>query len=241
MWHRLHRELAACLNLLLPAACLLCDRLLPTDSEAQSLCHDCLADMPPLGPAYCSCCAQPFPKATTTHLCGTCLTRPSLFSKVHAVGLYQDNLKEAVHRLKYRDQLSLAKPLGQLLGKVVASAEDAFTPDLIVPVPLHPRRLRQRGFNQALEIARPISRLFNSTLDHSLLQRVLDTQQQQGLSSKQRRGNLRNAFTLAAEARELKILLIDDVMTTGETVRECCRALVSGGISEVQVAIVGRA
>ncbi|MDT8443776.1 MAG: ComF family protein [Desulfuromonadales bacterium] len=168
------------------------------------------------------------------------MKRPPSFSIVHAAGLYQGSLKEAVHKLKYRNQLPLAKPLGQLLGKCVAAAA-SIAPDLIIPVPLHPSRLRQRGYNQALEVARPIAQQLTVPLVTTLLQRSRNTPQQQGLSAIERRSNLRNAFTLSAEAQALKILLVDDVMTTGETVRECSRMLLSGGAKEVQVAVVGRA
>ena len=241
MWIRFRQELAACVDLLLPPACLLCRQLLTTGLDAQSLCRDCLADMPPLSPAHCSCCAQPFPNATSSHLCSACLKRPPSFSIVHAAGLYQGSIKDAVHQLKYRNQLTLAKPLGQLLCKVVAATGAGFAADCIVPVPLHPHRLRQRGYNQALELARPISRELNVPLDTTLLQRSRKTLQQQGLSATERRSNLRNAFTLASQTSALKVLLIDDVMTTGETVRECCRVLVAGGVKEVQVAVIGRA
>ena len=241
MWTRFRQELAACFNLLLPPACLLCRQLLTTDLDAQSLCRACLTDMSSLSSAHCSCCAQPFPNATSNHLCSSCLKRPPSFSIVHAAGLYQGNIKDAVHQLKYRNQLTLAKPLGQLLGKIVAAAGAGFAPDCIVPVPLHPHRLRQRGYNQALELARPISRELNVPLDTTLLQRCRKTLQQQGLSATERRSNLRNAFTLTSKTPAIKVLLVDDVMTTGETVRECCRVLVAGGVKEVQVAIIGRA
>lgn len=240
MWTRLCRALAASMDLLLPPACLLCGQLLPTGPEEQFFCRDCLAAMVPLQPGHCRCCVQPFQSTISNHLCGTCLKRPPSFSIVHAAGLYQGSLKEAVHKLKYRNQLTLAKPLGQLLGKSVAAAE-SFAPDLIIPVPLHPSRLRQRGYNQALEVARPIAQQLAAPLVTTLLQRSRNTPQQQGLSAIERRSNLRNAFTLSSEAQALRILLVDDVMTTGETVRECCRTLLAGGANEVQVAVVGRA
>ena len=240
MWSWFRHELAASIDLLLPPACLLCGNLLATSLDGQSFCVDCLVAMPPLSPAHCCCCAQPFPSATSNHLCGTCLQRPPSFSMVHAAGMYQDSVKEAVHQLKYRNQLTLAKPLGQLLGKVISAADNNFVPDQIIPVPLHPDRLRELGYNQALEVARPIARQLGIPIDTTLLQRNRKTQQQQGLSAIERKSNLRNAFTLASKASAFKILLIDDVMTTGETVRECSRALLAGGVAEVQVAVVDR-
>jgi ComF family protein len=241
MWTLFRQQLVAAIDLLLPPACLLCGQLLPTSLDAQSFCVDCLATMPPLSPAHCYCCAQPFPSATSNHLCGTCLKRPPSFSIVHAAGMYQGSIKDAIHQLKYRNQLTLAKPLGQLLGKIVAAKDNAFVPDCIIPVPLHPDRLRGRGYNQALEVARPIARQLGSPIDTTLLQRSRNTQQQQGLSAIERKRNLRDAFSLVSKISTLKVLLIDDVMTTGETVRECSRTLLAGGVAEVQVAVVGRA
>ncbi|MBE0575968.1 MAG: ComF family protein [Desulfuromonadales bacterium] len=241
MWTRFRLALTASIDLLLPPACLLCGGLLPTGHDAQTFCRDCLATMRPLTSAHCRCCAQPFPDTTSNHLCGICLQRPPPFSIVHAAGIYQGKLKEAIHKLKYRNRLALAKPLGQLLGKSIVAAGNGFAPDRIIPVPLHPRRLRQRGYNQALEVARPIAQQSGLLLDTTLLQRTRNTPQQQGLSATERRSNLRNAFTLTSRAPALRILLIDDVMTTGETVRECSRTLLAGGIDEVQVAVVGRA
>ena len=241
MLARFRLALAASIDLLLPPACLLCGQLLETGLDTRYLCRSCLAAMPPMNQAHCSCCAQPFPNTCSSHFCGTCLKRPPSFTIVRAAGIYQGSLKEAVHKLKYRNQLSLAKPLGQLLGRRAIAEANDFTPDRIIPVPLHPRRLKQRGYNQALEVARPIAQQLGLPLDSTLLQRKRNTPQQQGLSAIERRSNLRNAFALAAEATSLRILLVDDVMTTGETVRECCRTLLGGGVEEVQVAVVGRA
>jgi ComF family protein len=241
MWRGLRKALLDSVDLLLPPACLLCGQLLPTNHCTHAFCLDCTAAMSPLSPAHCRRCAQPFPSATSNHLCGTCLQRPPTFSSVHTAGLYKGSIKTAIHKLKYRNQLTLAKPLGEFLGKAIATAEDSFIPDIIVPVPLHQDRLRQRGYNQALEVARPLSRQLQIKLDTTLLQRVLKTPPQQGLTARERRSNLRNAFALTAQAPGLKILLVDDVMTTGETVRECCRMLLKGGVVEVQVAVIGRA
>ncbi len=240
MWSRLGQALLSGLNLFLPPACLLCGKLLPSTSDQQYICISCQGTMPSLGDAHCILCCRPFPKATSTHLCGPCLKRPPHFSKVHAACAYQDGTKEAIHRLKYRNQVTLAKPLGEILGQAVSIAENDLLPDCIVPVPLHPSRLKDRGYNQALEIARPLAHKFQIPIDNKLLQRSRKTAQQQGLSAIERRNNLRNAFTLTASASTRKILLIDDVMTTGETVRECCRILNLGGAKDVQVAVVGR-
>jgi len=143
--------------------------------------------------------------------------------------------------LKHCNQLALAKPLGLILGKAVTSPGPGGTMDYIVPVPLHPHRLRQRGYNQALEIARPLSRQLGLPIETWRLQRSRKTPPQQGLPADQRSRNLRHAFSLAGQVTGARVLLVDDIMTTGETVRECCRTLLQGGAEEIQVAVVGRA
>lgn len=241
MWTNFRQALAASIDLLLPPACLLCGQLQPPGHGKQPLCLDCMNTITPLPAGHCSHCAQPFPDSTSSHLCAACLKRRPVFTKVYTAGLYQGSIKTAIHRLKYRNQLILAQPLGQLLSKTIMSGGNGFIPDQIVPVPLHPSRLKARGYNQALEIARPIARQLSTACDTTLLLRIRKTPQQQGLSATERRSNLRNAFTLSSSFAARKILLVDDVMTTGETVRECCRTLLGGGVEEIQVAIVGRA
>jgi len=197
--------------------------------------------MPPLGRSHCGCCSQPFPASSSQHLCATCLQRPPAFSIVHAACAYQERVKDAIHQLKYRNQVNLAEPLGKLLGKSLEVAEVGFRPDCIIPVPLHPGRLKKRGYNQALEISRPLARKLQVPIDTTLLQRTLKTPPQQGLTAAERRSNLRNAFIVTTTTSARNILLVDDVMTTGETVRECCRVLMKNNIAEVQVAVIGRA
>ena len=170
-----------------------------------------------------------------------CLQLPPKFTRVHAACRYRGRIKDAVHLLKHRNQLALVKPLRLILGKVVTDNGTACPLDYIVPVPLHPHRLRRRGYKQALEIARPLSRQLGLPIEARLLQRSRKTPPQQGLSADQRRRNLRNAFRLAGQVTGAKVLLVDDIMTTGETVRECCRNLLQGGAEEIQVTVVGRA
>jgi ComF family protein len=241
MWKNLRRALSAGVDLFLPPACLLCGQLLPPGCDPQAFCAECQATMPPLGNSHCSCCSQPFPGASSHHLCATCLQRPPAFSIAHAACSYQERVKDAIHQLKYRNQVNLAQPLGKLLGKALESAEVSFKPDCIIPVPLHPGRLKKRGYNQALEISRPLAKKMQVPIDTTLLQRTLKTPPQQGLTAAERRSNLRNAFMVTTTTSARNILLVDDVMTTGETVRECCRVLMKNNIIEVQVAVIGRA
>jgi ComF family protein len=241
MWTNLRRALSAGLDLFLPPACLLCGQLLPPGFDPQDFCLECQTSMPPLARSHCSCCRQPFPASSSQHLCADCLQRRPAFSIVHAACSYQESVKDAIHQLKYRNQVNLAPPLGKLLARSLNFAEVSFKPDCIIPVPLHPGRLKKRGFNQALEISRPLARKMQVPIDTTLLQRTLKTAPQQGLTAAARRKNLRNAFVVSTTTSARKILLVDDVMTTGETVRECSRILLQGNVEEVQVAVIGRA
>ena len=242
MWQEFCTSLKASVDFFLPPACLLCGQRLQDSTRQQpDFCEACMAGVTPLGPAHCCLCAQPFADATSSHLCGACLKRPPRFTRVHAACRYRGSIKDAVHLLKHRNQLSLAKPLGLILGKVVTDNGTGGPLDHIVPVPLHPHRLRRRGYNQALEIARPLSRQLGLPIEAGLLQRSRKTPPQQGLPADQRSRNLRNAFRLTGQVTGAKVLLVDDIMTTGETVRECCRTLLQGSAEEIQVAVVGRA
>jgi ComF family protein len=146
-----------------------------------------------------------------------------------------------IHRLKYRNQLILAEPIGKLLGNTLTKKLVDFHPDLIIPVPLHITRLRQRSYNQALEIARPLAHQSGIPLDTATLLRIRATSPQQGLSAEDRRKNLRQAFKVSSSIAGKRVLLIDDVLTTGETARACSKALVAAGANEIRVVVFGRA
>lgn len=241
MWSHGCRWVRDCLDLFVPPACLLCGRRLPGCGTTASFCPACTGAISPLPAAHCRRCRHPFPNATSCHLCPSCLKRPPDFTTVYAAGRYSGTLKAAIHKMKYRQQLGLAKPLGELLALQLAADMVGFTPDALLPVPIHRKRLRQRGYNQALEIARPMARLMGVPIEARLLQRTRPTLAQQGLSAQDRRSNLRKAFRVNTTVAGARLLLVDDVMTTGETARACSQALIRNGAQEVRVAVVARA
>jgi ComF family protein len=146
-----------------------------------------------------------------------------------------------MHRFKYRGTVQLDRPLGTLLAERIEQAENPFRPDLIVPVPLHLSRLQQRGYNQSLLLARQLGKRWQVPVAPRLLVRNRPTPPQQGLSVAIRQQNLRGAFALTTPLQKERVLLIDDVMTTGATVRECAKTLLCGGAAVVEVAVIGRA
>jgi ComF family protein len=237
----LQRNISECLAFFLPAACPWCGSLLPTGKKPDDLCSACSGSIQPLGPC-CPCCAVPLTTlGTISHYCGGCLKDPPSFRKVHAVGKHANTLKQAIHRFKYRDNPALNASLARLLNESLDKSLAGFQPDLVIPVPTPSRRLKQRGYNQALELARPVAKHLQIPLAIDLLQRSKSSATQQGLSAKQRQENLREAFALHTSLRGEKILLIDDVMTTTATARECARALIRGGAGSVHVAVLARA
>jgi ComF family protein len=234
----LRAELLGLLELLLPSACAGCGALL-RGRPATELCPRCLLGILPITPPHCPRCALPHAtEGGENHLCESCLRDPPPFAIVHASGLFDDGLRQLVHRFKYDGQFRLDHALGRLLAQ---SLPEAVAADLIVPVPLHPGRLRERGYNQALLLAKVLGRRLGRPVPPRLLRRIRATPPQQGLTAEARRRNLKGAFALTAELQGERVLLVDDVLTTGATVRECSRVLLGGGVGEVQVAVLARA
>ncbi|MDT8441635.1 MAG: ComF family protein [Desulfuromonadales bacterium] len=238
---RLRPSLLACLDLLLPPVCLFCGSSTLPPRPAPSLCAVCRAALDPTVSA-CRRCETPFHSfAPGRHLCQTCLCHPPAFSRVYPVGLHRPPLQTAIHGYKYREQLLLADLFGRLMSERLLQETELPVFDLVVPVPLHARRLRQRGYNQALELARPVARRLAVPCDGHALQRVRATPPQQGLNRDQRRRNLRAAFRCRRQLPGAVVLLVDDVMTSGATADACSRALLTAGADEVHVAVLARA
>ena len=221
-----------------PPACPLCGHTF-SNNDTDVFCSDCLAGFKPLPDAHCPHCSLPFAGiSNSSHLCGRCITAPPAYTKVYALGLYDQSLRRAIHQFKFNNRVGLDRSLGKLLERVIDS-DLSF--DLVVPVPLHRKRLRQRSYNQALLLAREIARIKNIPVAKDLLAKERETESQQGLSAKERVKNLRGSFVLQGDVPTGSILLIDDVMTTGATVEACSRTLIEGGATKVYVAIIGRA
>lgn len=240
-WSGLCGEVNGFFDLFFPPLCLLCHASLRGSSDP-SLCHRCLAGCLPLTSPRCPRCALPF--ATIgggDHVCGECLLHPPEFIWTVAAGLYEETLRHAIHRFKFDGILPLDRPLSRLLDNAWQRNSPEWFPDLLVPVPLHPHRLGQRTYNQALLIARELGRGRKIPVDPHLLVRVRPTAAQAGLTAKERQRNLLGAFSLTRPLSGEKILLIDDVMTTGSTARICAATLRTGGAGEVALAVLARA
>lgn len=222
---------------LLPALCLLCGA---EGAMGRDLCAGCAAALPRnLG--VCPRCALPLTGAGADS-CLHCRSLPQnpSFDRVFAPFRYQPPVDFLLRRLKFAGRLSHARLLGELLAAALAE-RDAPLPDGIVPVPLHPLRLRERGFNQALELARATARRFRIPLWPHGLRRIRHTVPQTRLDTHARHSNPLGAFALGQPLAGTRIALIDDVMTTGCTAAECARILRAGGATDIEIWVVGRA
>ena len=185
------------------------------------------------------------PHAEEQPICGECRTDAPLFARAMAYGSYDGGLRELIHLLKYGRVRPAASVLGRMLAEVIQGFGSEFVSAVIVPVPLHRSKLRQRGFNQAEEIARAALKDLQRNelkLAAGVLSRRRTTESQTGLSDQQRRQNVRGAFVVASpsEVAGEDVLLVDDVFTTGATVSECARVLRRAGADRVFVATVAR-
>lgn len=233
------QQIGGLLDLLFPPACPICLGSLPGAGAPAPFCPHCTATITPLPAGRCSCCALPFIAGfSSSHLCADCIRQLPPFSTVHAAGLYAGALKQALQRFKYAGGVDLDRPLARLLETQIPAASSV---EVIVPVPLHPSRLRQRGYNQSLLLARVLAQNLQISLDQAILQRVVAAHSQQGLDARQRARNLRNAFLATRSLDGRNVLLVDDVMTTGATVSVCAQALRAAGAGTVEIAVIARA
>ena len=216
-------------SLLFGGSCFLC-----RGAAHELLCARCDADLPRLGAELCPKCALASPGGA---ICGRCLARPPAFDATLAALAYRFPSDVLVQALKFRSELALAALFGNLIAQRVAASERV---DLLVPVPLFARRLKERGFNQAVEIARNVARLTVTRLDSGICERILDTPPQFGLPLEERERNVRGAFRCAGLLAGARIAVVDDVMTTGSTLQEVALTLKRAGATRVVNWVVAR-
>lgn len=229
--------LKAFLDILFPPVCVLCS----ARAKGKGFCPSCAAllEKQRISGPVCTLCGTPFPSTRgVDHACGRCVDEKPAFAAARSAFIYEDRVLDAMHRFKYGGDISLAGPLARTMLDTLPSSG----PFLVVPVPLHPGRLKERGFNQSLLIARELTRLTGFQLEFRRLKRARDTDQQVGLKAVERKRNVSGAFTLtdAAMFGGKKTLLVDDVVTTGATLNECARVLRGAG-AEVFAVTVARA
>jgi ComF family protein len=229
---------AAIQRCLLPSVCVLCRGVGRPEID---LCSACELDLP-ANDAACSRCAIPLTvDADSSCICGACLRRPPAFHAAFVPFRYGYPLDWLVHGLKYRREAACGRILGALLAQRLLARSAGSFPDLIIPTPLATRRYRERGFNQAIELARPISAAVGVAWRADLAIRQRDTREQSGLRRKERRRNVRGAFALSEPLLARHVAILDDVVTTGSTAHELSRVLRRGGATRIEVWAVARA
>lgn len=217
--------------------CALCGEL-----AQSSVCLPCSGQRPMLPQSRCARCALPAPGAAQ---CGHCMTATPCYDITLAAFAYGGPISEAIVRLKYRTGLGLAPTLSDWLNQAVAPALSTLPmaggrPDLVVPMPLARERLAERGFNQALELARPLARKHRLRLAPLAVHRIRHTPPQAGLSLQERSGNVRHAFSVSQRLDGLHVAVVDDVMTTGATLNELARSLKEAGAASVTNWVLAR-
>jgi ComF family protein len=216
------------------------------------LCPACLERYAPVESPICIRCGMMFKsREGDDHLCGDCIKEPKRFKIARAPGIYDRTLKKAIHCLKYRGKIQMARPFGMLLFAAFIRFWDIKNIDLIIPVPLHTKRLKERGFNQSYLLVRNWKQLAaklsiemsDIAVERNVLVRSRWTEPQTGLGRKKRMKNIKNAFKVndCSRIAGKRILLVDDVLTTGATVNECAKTLISDGAKRVDVLTLARA
>lgn len=230
----------AAVGLVYPPTCVACAA---ATGAAHALCARCWSELRFIERPYCERLGTPFAVDLGIPLLSpAAIAEPPVFGRARAAVRYDDIARALVHRLKYGDRLELAKALGPMMAR--AGAELLPEADVIVPVPLHRFRLWRRRFNQAMALAAEVSARSGVPCDPFLVARIKSTRPQVGLSRMQRRENLQGAFRVPAEAaarlKGKRVLLVDDVLTTGSTANAAARALLRGGAQSVDVLAFAR-
>jgi ComF family protein len=237
----------AALDLVFPALCPVCETTLGA-GRRDPLCGTCWSAISRLGAPWCDRCgaaslateadAEP-PYVALRLTCARCTTDPPQYDYARAAALYEGQLRDAIHALKFSGRRALASPLGDLAAEQCAASLPGAI-DALVPVPLARARERERGFNQAALLARRIGRHLDVPIRSSWLARIRSTRPQSDLSAPERRANVRDAFRASGRVAGRHVLVVDDILTTGATLDACARALRAAGARRIGVLTVAR-
>lgn len=219
---------------LFPARCVLCGG---PGRQGIDLCPACETELPRIDPA-CPACGMPLTESGHL-LCGQCLHSPPPYQRTISPFYYGPPLVQLITRFKFNHRLMMARVFASLLARRIDTGKHR--PECIIPVPLHPRRLRERGYNQSLEIARLLGKALGIPVDYRLCRRSRYTAPQSGLAAGERKRNVKNAFGLSSACQYKHVAILDDVITTGHTVSELARVLRNNGVEEIEVWSVARA
>lgn len=235
-WHRQAKDvISAVLDLLFPptAGCVCCGAMLYKGEKC--ICAACREQIAPLTEPTCSCCGRPL---AYPGLCDLCCFRTYSFIRSWSAAVYQGVLRKCLHRFKYERATCLAPVLGSLLAQRLQAAKGILRFPLLVPVPLDSQRLHERGFNQAELLAAEVARVYRWPMAKKVLRRLRPTLPQSELPENKRWLNVSGAFVAEGDLSGKKVLLIDDIYTTGATAEAASQALLKAGAAQVYVATV---
>lgn len=221
----LHSLGHALLDLVFPPRCPGCGRL------GELLCAACRSALRPLPPDACRLCGHALPPAAPDGLCPGCQGRATSLDGIRAACLFAHPLRDAIHQLKYENNTALAAPLAAYMAD--AWSRCGLTADLILPVPLHRKRLAERGYNQSALLSRELGRAVGVRVEETTLIRQKHTRQQVGLGIEERRANVANAFAVHGDLAGRRVVIVDDVCTTGSTLEACAACLRAAGAASV--------
>lgn len=216
---------------LFPQPCILCNA--PSGNEL-GLCQACLSDLPFHQGEYCPQCGLP---STNNFMCGACIASPPDFDATKSIFHYEYPIGQLVQHYKYGQQLHLGNLFAKLLQHKLSAHK---LPDLIIPMPLHPKRLTERGFNQSLEVAKILGKALNIPVDYTTCLRTKYSPPQARLPLKQRATNIKGAFVCTKSLTGLRVALIDDVMTTGASLNALAKAVKTKDASHVECWVIAR-
>lgn len=233
------------LSSLFPSRCILCQQTVAGQAvnEHIEVCPDCLRALP-YNNCCCMRCALPLAEEIGANiLCGRCIKKMPAFDYSHSLFRYEDDIIKLIHQLKFAEKITYARSIGEmLLTKLQAEIQTTKeAPECLLPVPLHKTRLRQRGFNQSIEIARVLAKKLEIPIVHDVVIRQRSTESQTRLNVKQRKKNIKGAFSVVRKINYKHVLIIDDVVTTGSTVNELAKVLKQNKVKRVGVLSIARA
>jgi len=229
------------LKVVYPHRCALCGA---SGFQNRDLCRDCYEDLP-FNHNACRICAIPLPfvEENQNLICGHCQQQARHFDTCQSLLIYRSPIDKLIHQLKFQHRLHLASLLGKLMAEELSNrlSDLERLPECIIPVPLHASRLRGRGYNQALELAKPIAKQLNLPLLSNSCVRNKATLPQSDLPAEERFNNVKGGFTVQGDLSARHVAIVDDVMTTGSTLDAIAKALKASGVQTVDVWICARA
>lgn len=234
--------LAGTLDILFPRACLACGKTL-FKQESGCFCEDCYLRIAFVTAPLCPQCGIPFIGAGASHSCGDCIKEAPPFAMARAMAKYDGDIAAAITAFKYGKNINIGAALADMFAAHRFADAELTAFDLVIPVPLHKNRLRQRGFNQSLALAKAFAKKHRLQLDFSSLIRSINTLPQTGLTKKLREENIKGAFILrdVKKIQNKSVIIVDDVYTTGSTIKECSRVIQKGGAKTVIALTAARA